>query len=445
MLLFYAEKNVWVKDISSSLRRICYLTRQTIAIIIRASKKRCSLCGGAGTAQMIMEDKRMKKLYQKRKALRCMNWLAVLAMCAVFLASGITGLAARTGKITTDGARVREDADAEARKICSLPVDTTVDITDEKESGGKTWYQVKFTFEGKETTGWIRSDLLSVTETEDPGEAEPPAESEEPQEEEPSAPAAFTIQEPPEAYAGAEYLTETYVEADGQNFTAYQSDESEGLYLVWASGADGEAGWYWYDPAEGTFQLDQGQFSSQGLIKALQKEMATLKESSAKRLSQRLYIIFGLGALSLILLTVVIVLAMKLRNAEYEDFDDEDEEDEEDDYEEKKPAGRKLFSRRREDDEDEEADDFDDFLAAVKEKRLEDEDDGSADFSMSEEEEKPDLSLTANLPEIDMSAIEDVEEETAPMQPEDTEDVEDGDEDDDGFDIEILDFDDLNL
>ncbi len=445
MLLFYAEKKVWVKDISRSRRRLCYLTRQAIAIIIRASKKRCSLCGGAGTAQMIMEDKRMKKLYQKRKALRCMNWLAVLAMCAVFLASGITGLAARTGKITTDGARVREEADAEARKICSLPADTTVDITDEKDSGGKTWYQVKFTFEGKETSGWIRSDLLSVTETEEPGEAEPPEESEEPQEEEPSASAAFTIQEPPEAYAGAEYLTETYVEADGQNFTAYQADESEGLYLVWASGAGGEAGWYWYDPAEGTFQLDQGQFSSQGLIKALQKEMATLKESSAKRLSQRLYIIFGLGALSLILLTTVIVLALKLRNAEYEDFDDEDEEDDEDedDYEERKSSGRKLFSRRREDDEDEEADDFDDFLAAVKEKRLEEEEDGEADFSMSEEEEeKPDLSLTANLPEIDMSAIESVEEGAAQAQPDDTDGAED---EDDGFDIEILDFDDLNL
>ena len=47
-----------------------------------------------------------------------------------------------------------------------------------------------------------------------------------------------------------------------------------------------------------------------------------------------------------------------------------------------------------------------------------------------DEEEKPDLSLTANLPEIDLSALDEAAES------------EDTDED---LDIEILDLDDLNL
>ena len=54
-----------------------------------------------------------------------------------------------------------------------------------------------------------------------------------------------------------------------------------------------------------------------------------------------------------------------------------------------------------------------------------------------DEEEKPDLSLTANLPEIDLSALDEAEKEAEKAaEPEDT---------DEDLDIEILDLDDLNL
>ena len=57
-------------------------------------------------------------------------------------------------------------------------------------------------------TGWLRSDLLSVSESEEPEET-----TEEPQEtEEPETPAAvYTIQEPSEA-PSADYLTQTSVQ-----------------------------------------------------------------------------------------------------------------------------------------------------------------------------------------------------------------------------------------
>ena len=130
------------------------------------------------------------------KKLRCLA--AVLAAGLMISTFGVQVSAARIGTITTDGARVRADADANAQKVCSLPVETNVDITDEKESGGKTWYQISFTLDGAQKTGWIRSDLLSVSETADPEE---PA-AEEPQEETPAA--AYTIQEPEESYSDAE-------------------------------------------------------------------------------------------------------------------------------------------------------------------------------------------------------------------------------------------------
>lgn len=75
---------------------------------------------------------------------------------------------------------------------------------------------------------------------------------------------AYTIQEPAEAYAGADSLEQTTIQVGEQSYTAYQSTATDQLYLVWASGEDGNAGWYWYDPSEETFQQDLGQFSQQG-------------------------------------------------------------------------------------------------------------------------------------------------------------------------------------
>lgn len=339
------------------------------------------------------------------KKLRCLA--AVLAAGLMISTFGMQVSAARIGTITTDGARVRADADANAQKVCSLPVETNVDITDEKESGGKTWYQISFTLDGAQKTGWIRSDLLSVSETADPEE---PA-AEEPQEETPAA--AYTIQEPEESYSDAE-LTETSIQVGDTSYTAYQADSE--LYLVWAQKADGSTGWYWYDPQENTFQRDLGQFAgageSAGLTESLTNELTELKETSASSLKTRLYIIIGLAVLSAILLILTIVFALKSRNAGYE-YEDDDY----DDY-----------------DGDEE-DDFDDFY-----------DDLKKGGKRRAEKEKPDLSLTDSLPEIDMSALETAEaaklEDEVPVEPEPRkEPVETGDD----IDIEILDLEDLEL
>lgn len=357
--------------------------------------------------------------------------LAALAAGILIFTSGITGEAARTGTITTDGSRVRATADAEGQKVCSLPLDTIVDITDETQSGGKTWYQISFTLDGAQKTGWIRSDLLSVTETEEP-EEQPAEEESEPEEGEgeetgSAGVGAYTILESEAEYEGADSLDKTTVTVGDQSYTAYQSALSDQLYLVWAAKEDGSTGWYWYDPSGETFQRDAGQFAQSGLINSLQNELTTLKTTTAKSLSQRLYIMIGLGVLSVILLVLTIVFAVKSRNAgyEYED-DDEDDEDEYDEYDE----GDDEYG---EDDEPEEEAAYDEDVYAA---------------PAEEEEEKPDLSLTANLPEIDLSALDEIEEEAEkktaePKQPKPEPETEEAE--DDGLDIEILDLDDLNL
>lgn len=347
--------------------------------------------------------------------------LAALAAGVLIFSTGITGEAARTGTITTDGSRVRATADADGQKICSLPIDTMVDITDEAESGGKTWYQISFTLDGAEKTGWIRSDLLSVTETEDPAQEQPAEGEEQPAEDEGGdtgsvSTGAYTIQEPAEAYAGADSLEQTTISVGEQTYTAYQSTATDQLYLVWAAKEDGSTGWYWYDPSEETFQQDLGQFGQQGLVTSLQNELTTLKSTTEKSLQQRLYIMVGLGVLSVILLILTIVFAVKSRNAgyEYEDEDEDEDDDISDDAEET----------------EEEEDDDDDYGG-----------EGVYDG-------KKDLSLTDNLPKIDLSALDEAEEEVKKAdEPEKTvkPKVEKPADADDDLDIEILDLDDLNL
>lgn len=352
--------------------------------------------------------------------------LAALAAGVLIFTSGITGEAARTGTITTDGSRVRATADAEGQKVCSLPLDTIVDITDETQSGGKTWYQISFTLDGAQKTGWIRSDLLSVTETEEPEEEQPAEEESEPEEgEEETGSAgvgAYTILEPEAEYEGADSLDKTTVTVGDQSYTAYQSALSDQLYLVWAAKADGSTGWYWYDPSEDTLQQDLGQFGQSGLINSLQNELTTLKTTTAKSLSQRLYIMIGLGVLSVILLILTVVFAVKSRNAGYE-YEDDDEDEYDDEYDE----GDDEYG---EDDEPVEEDTYDEDVYAA---------------PAEEEEEKPDLSLTANLPEIDLSALDEIEEEAEKKTAEPKQPKPEPETEDDGLDIEILDLDDLNL
>ena len=385
----------------------------------------------------------MKRLCRRRGVWKYVGGLAVCAACVLFLSAGLQGQAARTGTVSVESARVRQEASTSAGIAGSLSSGDTVTIVDETESGGSTWYQVSYTQDGEEVTGWLRSDLLSVSESEEPEET-----TEEPQEtEEPETPVAvYTIQEPSEA-PSADYLTQTSVQAGDTSYTAWQADADSAVYLVWASAADGSAGWYWYDPAQNTFQQDLGQFGSEGLVTALQNELTTLKESSAKGLSLRLYIIIGLAVLSVVLLVLVIVFAVKLRNADYEyeyddDDDDYDDDEGEDGYEEEKPKKKGLFGRGRNAEEDDEGDDFDDFMEAVKKKRSEDAS-ASDDEEEPEEDEKVDLTLTANLPEIDMSAVEEVEKKAGKTAPKPAKAAEADDDED--FDIEILDLDDLNL
>lgn len=370
----------------------------------------------------------MKELRQKKSNRSICRWMAVCAVCMLFWAAGISTWAARTGNVRVNDVNVRSEASAESNRVCKLPINTTVNIMDQAEgSDGKLWYSVTFTLDGADKAGWIRSDMLTVSEDESPEEGTEGAGSSVGQV------GSYTIREPEETYAASDALTQSSVFAGEESFTAWQVDTGltggRELYLVYATKTDGEGGWFYYDPEEGTFQRDMGQFSGssdeepEGLIQALQKELTDLKESSAKQLNMRLYIIIGLAALCVILLILVIVFGVKYRNAAYEYYDDEDD------------GSDDMNNGEYEDEDEEEDDDFDDFYAAVKKKQKEE-----------------DMDVAEELPEIDMSAVAEIEEEAKHIQQEGQNEGQNGKKDSgvdedglDDFDIEILDWEDLGL
>lgn len=409
----------------------------------------------------------MKKLLQKRRSYRFTRWAAVCAASAMLMLYGITGRAAQTGTVNNDNVNVRTQASAESDRVCKLSKDTELAIVDQTTgSDGKVWYSVTFTFEGEEKSGWIRSDMVTVSETEEPEGGEGGS----------ASPAGgYSIQEPAETYPASDILSQTGLQVGEDIFTAWVVDAGvtggRELYLVWASDVGGNQGWFYYDPQDRTFQREMGQFSGggagepEGMIQSLQEELGRLKEESAASLSKRLYMIIGLSVLSVILLIIVIVLAVKLRGTEYEYYDDEedDDEDEEDyeDYQEPKKKRGGLFHRRvqeEEDDEEGEKSDFDDLLIAVKKKWAEEEEqeaygknygEDENDFEESEEESEEEYLDEEELPEIDMSAVLEIEEEAVKEKKAKSKVEEpiplDEEEDMDDFDIEILDLDDLDL
>ncbi len=96
--------------------------------------------------------------------------LAAIMMAAVVFGTGtLEARAESTGTVTVDNAKVRSDASTDSSTISTLANGTTLTVNGEKtDSSGNVWYQVTLS-DGK--TGYVRSDLMSVTESADTADA----------------------------------------------------------------------------------------------------------------------------------------------------------------------------------------------------------------------------------------------------------------------------------
>lgn len=200
-------------------------------------------------------------------------------------------------------AKVRPDPSTSNNPVDSLTPGTQVVVSGKSEgSDSKTWYFVSFTASnGSEKTGFIRSDLLELGEML-PEEVVP----EEEPEEQPEEPAA-----------------------------APRNDYE----LKIETGSEGEEVWYIYDNVTG---------QKQKLVPLLESSYSQSLDSTddTKALVKQRIVIVVLAVLLAVLAVVTVIMAFKLRDAYYEDY--EDDEDDEEEEEGGRPDERRAANRAAE-------------------------------------------------------------------------------------------------
>lgn len=86
-----------------------------------------------------------------------------------------------SAKITGNTVRVRADASTDGSIVANVVKDSVVTVTGQaKDAQGKTWYQVSFSSDTGEVTGFIREDFLTVSGTVTPIVDTPPVEEQPP-------------------------------------------------------------------------------------------------------------------------------------------------------------------------------------------------------------------------------------------------------------------------
>lgn len=248
--------------------------------------------------------------------------------------------------VTTNGVRIRKGASTQHEVVATANRGMVLTVTGEAAgSDGKTWYQVSFSYNNKEITGFIRSDLVTtdnvpadtvvseITGTEETPEeattevATEPVVEEQPQETQPEPEdenaniILMNVEE--EVYVLPEF-TPIILKWQDQDINAFKNGK---FYLFYAQKQNGETGWYLYDSEKGVYQRYVYDTAD-----------AVIPENNA--LSGSMLPIIILVVVIVILLLVIGLMFLKLREYTSEYYDDEydeeddDEEDEDDELEE---------------------------------------------------------------------------------------------------------------
>lgn len=226
-----------------------------------------------------------------------------------------TSTAARV-RVVPASARLRGEASTDSEQVGSLSSGDEIDVVGETTgSDGNLWYQVSGEVNGETVSGYIRSDLVEVTQT---AQAETPAET--------------TSETPSETPSETESVST-------DEYSVSYADDGTGT---------GVSDWYLNDNVNGT------RYKISDLLNAQQTNESNIAVMEEQTGNMRMIIII-LAVIIALLVIVVTILIFRLRNS-YEDdgydADDYDDEDEDDDrYEDEEED--------EEDDEDEEDEDDD--------------------------------------------------------------------------------------
>lgn len=272
-----------------------------------------------------------------------------------------TPVEARQVSVISNNTNIRKEASTSSESMAKANRGMLLTVVGEATgTDGKKWYQVTFSDNNQEKSGYIRSDLVTsdnvpndpatsqITGVENPGEEQPPetAPAEEQPPEQPAEPSQpesnvvipMDVEEVPYIMPGFELVT---LRNGDQEYKGYMNGD---FYIFYAQKSNGEQGWYLFDLKEQVYQ--RYVYTAEGV---------TVPKGGIGSLG--LVPVIVLVVIIVILVAAVGLLLLKLKGQggshrryrgyddddddDYQDDDDiEDLEDLEDDDEEPQPARR---------------------------------------------------------------------------------------------------------
>lgn len=253
-------------------------------------------------------------------------------------ATTATPVEAKKASVVSNNVRIRKGASTAHGVVATANRGMVVTVNGEAAGAdGKKWYQVSFSYNSKEITGFIRSDLVTfdelpadtavteITGTESEASTEvatEPVTETQPQEEQPQPEQNTTnnnqnmilmnVEETPYVLPGFIAVKLNWNE---QQIDAYKNGN---FYLFYAQMQTGEEGWYLFDSEKGIYQRYVYTTAD-----------AQTPENDGMSSSPATIIIFVV--IIIVLLVIIAMMFLKLRefSAEY-DYDDEGDDSDED-------------------------------------------------------------------------------------------------------------------
>ncbi len=260
----------------------------------------------------------------------------------------VTPVETKQATVETNNVRIRKGASTEYGIVATANRGMIVNVTGEAAgTDGKTWYQVSFTYDSKQITGFIRSDLVTfesvpadTTESQIGGTVAPEQQPE--QQPEPET----TVEPEPTPEPEKEEPVETVVLLNttkvpyvpgGFDMTILKWNEQEinayrnGDFYIFYANRNGVEGWYLYDSANGTY-----------MRYVYETPTATIPKEKSVGMAP----IIILAIVIVALMAVIAVMFLKLREytGDY-DYDEEDDEDEDDDDDDDSSSGPRQPQR----------------------------------------------------------------------------------------------------
>lgn len=227
-----------------------------------------------------------------------------------------------SGTVNTNSVNVRKGPASTDAKAGSAKEGTVVSILGETTGAdGKTWYQVSFNSNGNDVTGFVREDFVNAVAAEEGSEEgeEPAAEGEA----EGTDAEAAQPENTSNGYTEVSNVVSSRVLPEDADLSKMEIDESKleewesgNYYLLYTTDTKGGKYWYLYD-------LSNKQCTKINNLAGGEETSAASGEGLG---STGKIIIAVLAVFVIALIVAVTILLLKLRNAQWDDYDEEDDE-----------------------------------------------------------------------------------------------------------------------